>query len=60
MASIPIQVADTPADPRLTAEEGYDLILSLAGKAHDAYAEVGGAESWIRSGRNAWNEERSR
>lgn len=59
MRTNPIRT-EVPKGRPLTAEEGWDLIVSLFGSAKDLYAEVGGGEAWIRSERAAWNEEPSR
>ena len=53
---LPPPTAET-AEPRLTREEGWDLIFSLFGTAGDMYAKVGGAEAFIRAERAAWGED---
>jgi hypothetical protein len=49
MATNPNSPAIPESEDRpLTADEGWDLILSLYGSAREALAEVGGGEAWIR------------
>ena len=52
MATNPIRT-EVPKGRPLTADEGWNLILSLFDSAKDLYAEVGGGEAWIRSERAA-------
>jgi hypothetical protein len=64
MATNPIPSLPTP-DPSqperpLTRDETWELIFSLYGSAREMYAEVGGAEAWIKAERAAWAEESSR
>lgn len=48
---------DEAAEPRLSREEGWDLIISLFGTAKEMYAEVGGAEAFMRAERASWGED---
>ena len=50
-------LADETTEPRLSREEGWELIFSLFGAAGDMYAKVGGAEALIRAERAAWGED---
>jgi hypothetical protein len=61
MATHSIPPAHTPGslDPvrPLSRDEWWDLAFSLVGSARELYAEVGGAEAWIKAERAAWGEE---
>ena len=52
-----ILLPSEPAERRLTREEGWNLIISSFGTAKEAYAEVGGAEAFLRAERAAWGED---
>jgi hypothetical protein len=56
MASHAIQ-PDESQTPRLSAEEGWDLILRSFGSGTELYAEYGGGEAWLRAERESWSEE---
>ena len=53
----PVPPFDETTEPRLSREEGWDLIFSLLGSAREMYAEVGGAEAFIRAERATWDED---
>jgi hypothetical protein len=44
-------------EPRLSYDEGWDLIFSLFGSAGDMYAKVGGADAFMREERASWGED---
>ncbi len=61
MASQPNPLSSMPSldetsERRLSYDEGWDLIFSLLGTAKEMYAEVGGADAFIRAERAAWDE----
>ena len=63
MATHPV-IAEMPADlnveenePRLSREEGWQLIFSMFGTAKEMYAEVGGSDAFMREERAAWDDE---
>lgn len=42
--------------PKLSAEEGWELIFQSFGSARELYVEYGGGEAWLRAEREAWGE----
>jgi hypothetical protein len=54
-------LANTPApsedEPRLSYDEGWDLIFSLFGTAKEVYAEVGGSDAFMRAERASWGDD---
>ncbi len=65
MASQPNPLPSTPSfddldetsEPRLSYDEGWDLIFSLFGTAGEMYAAEGGAQAFMRAERAAWGDE---
>ena len=53
----PLDDLGETAEPRLSYDQGWELIFSLFGTAKEAYAEYGGAEAFIRAERAAWGED---
>ncbi len=51
---------DEVSEQRLSYDEWWILVESLFGTAKDAYAEVGGAEAFMRAERAAWDEDNLR
>ena len=49
-----------PVEHKLSADEGWELILTSFGTARDLYAEYGGGEAWLRAERESWGEEPAR
>ena len=49
--------ASEEGNRRLSYDEGWDLIFSMFGSAREMYAEVGGAEAFMRAERAAWDED---
>lgn len=54
---IPSEVA---GPPKVSADEGWELILASLGTAKELYAVCGGGEAWLRAEREAWGEEPAR
>jgi hypothetical protein len=55
MASHAVQ--PDPSEARLSAKEGWELILRSFGSGKDLCAEYGGGEAWLRQERESWNPE---
>ncbi len=57
-SSLPTAVDDdVENEPKLSYEEGWDLIFSLFGSAKEMYASVGGSDAFLREERAAWEED---
>ena len=51
------QIDKWEKEPRLSAEEGWELIFSLFGSAKDLYAAYGGGEACLKAERAGWGED---
>ena len=53
----PVSDEEFMSEEPLSAEEGWRLIRSLYGSAHELYAEYGGGEAFLKAERAAWGED---
>jgi hypothetical protein len=54
---VPLELELDASEPRLTREEGWELIFSLFGSGREMYAKAGGAEAFIKAERAAWDDD---